>query len=1439
LRPWRAAGMGWTRQVRWGEKDEVAEARRVRTRAVKKAARVGRAQEGAEARGEAWIEDEEEFKRWKGLMTRAMTRAERKKQAKGRVNVKMPELGDPLGAPMGTKRVAADVALERRKRERKVKRAARAARAANASDMVAPPRAGKGAGVGFETRRNVVEAEVPPWAEQQLSPTGRVTNVYGKQVRIKQDTYGYVQGGVAGVAPRFRRAHVEEGVPLKNLRPLKDEWAPYVEEMGRLRRLVHGTWQKSKEWALIGKLPGEPGAYDPERVEKRLQSIAAAENEVRRRQGKRPLARGDLVRHNYYDPFMAPTRLERNKGMNPLFVAAARGDVGLVKEMVRARLWHWDPYQRSKDAGNTAFSAAVINKHRATLRVLLDAYGAKEYRQVVRALWQWNNRGYSPVDAVMARGDVGMLQDMMRVRGFPVNKLDRQGRSLLHRAILAKDLGMIRALARKPAVDKLQRLNNGVKGKTPLQLLARVCKARGGDPTNIRDRAEAKTARFLKRMADLQAQRAKDRGEVVGGHPGSQSLWAACWKGDHKAVASLLTGRRQKGVDINCARAGSREMPESVGWTPLHVAAYRGDLRLARMLLSRNETDVWKVDAKGRTALHVAAGSREPKLSEVKRVPKGPGRWKWVDFGMASENPAAQSGGLYPLRAGAGAMRWESSGAHTRGASARARGRGKGPLDDRTGLGRRVAMLEGRSEPWRAMKREAWEEASRWSLKAGAVQKQLDSLFRRRALLALEFQRTDRFRAYAMAMRRKVKVAREEISVPPANLKRGLGKEEERHLARRREEAMERRELFRVPLDMTEKAVARSDRQLAWLRKWDAQTAQKMKTLQKLRLLPLQRRFKAAQQRVRFFGTGLRRIQTQLRVQRKAMQAEREARAKARHLVRLLAEGKSTTAAQGPLPTAESLLPSLSVNPATGRERWPGMLLRARRGLAALLDWRAREGAIKWSPRDLGIAPHATGQRRHEGRVGSTAVAVARGAASPQQVARLVEREASERLRIARTLLWRASRVGAGKRRRRAWRRYLRVPDKDGLTALDVACGNRQKLWRRVSGIKELTGSESAMIEWLTELRSVELGEKRAASSVDLREARDARVHAALWHGFPEFAESVLGVGWKARYRASGDAPNLGRRRLAGRVLACWRAIDYSEADAAGCAAAEKFRGLVTPEDRLRYLKYHLRGLGRLIRGNQVRRDAGLPALVKRGAETEERRLVTADESSADGRTLLLAAAYAEPQAVSHGAVLQLASRRKFIGLDVNKTTRGGVSAVSVLAALGRTQTLAALAKVAPEVDLNNARGGIGALVSAAGTGQTQTVLWLLNQPKLDVNQVGRDSGGATALHLAAALGETALVSALLSHRDIDVNKADARGLAPVLWAAKFGQLSTLRQLSSDPRVDLGGARGGDALRHATRGGHKKCVKFLAENYPHLVTAGGGRHQARHAAPAE
>ena len=93
-------------------------------------------------------------------------------------------------------------------------------------------------------------------------------------------------------------------------------------------------------------------------------------------------------------------------------------------------------------------------------------------------------------------------------------------------------------------------------------------------------------------------------------------------------------------------------------------------------------------------------------------------------------------------------------------------------------------------------------------------------------------------------------------------------------------------------------------------------------------------------------------------------------------------------------------------------------------------------------------------------------------------------------------------------------------------------------------------------------------------------------------------------------------------------------------------------------------------------------------------------------------------------------------------------------------------------------------------LMLAVMKGHNSIVRLLLEQPTLDLNL--SDNGGTTALHFAAQYDNAEVVRLLLfDPRQNCVNPKDNYGKTPVMSAMFYRQENALRELVSNPSVDL------------------------------------------------
>ncbi|XP_045617918.1 ankyrin repeat family A protein 2 isoform X2 [Procambarus clarkii] len=79
-------------------------------------------------------------------------------------------------------------------------------------------------------------------------------------------------------------------------------------------------------------------------------------------------------------------------------------------------------------------------------------------------------------------------------------------------------------------------------------------------------------------------------------------------------------------------------------------------------------------------------------------------------------------------------------------------------------------------------------------------------------------------------------------------------------------------------------------------------------------------------------------------------------------------------------------------------------------------------------------------------------------------------------------------------------------------------------------------------------------------------------------------------------------------------------------------------------------------------------------------------------------------------------------------------------------------------------------------------------------------------------LHNRAAMGELSADDL----RDIDVDELDSNGFSPIMWAAYYGQLPTVKLLIQNrAKVDMEGEDGETAVLLAATNGHHEIIKLL------------------------
>ena len=119
-------------------------------------------------------------------------------------------------------------------------------------------------------------------------------------------------------------------------------------------------------------------------------------------------------------------------------------------------------------------------------------------------------------------------------------------------------------------------------------------------------------------------------------------------------------------------------------------------------------------------------------------------------------------------------------------------------------------------------------------------------------------------------------------------------------------------------------------------------------------------------------------------------------------------------------------------------------------------------------------------------------------------------------------------------------------------------------------------------------------------------------------------------------------------------------------------------------------------------------------------------------------------------------------------------------------------------------------------LIRAVETGCEHLIAYILDDPKVDVNEQWFPDAGGTALYHAIIREQSKIVRLLLRRRDIDVNVSKFE--TPLLSAASMGNIEILRLLLNREDIDINmthGHGGRNALIYAIINGHDNIAKIL------------------------
>jgi ankyrin repeat protein len=162
-------------------------------------------------------------------------------------------------------------------------------------------------------------------------------------------------------------------------------------------------------------------------------------------------------------------------------------------------------------------------------------------------------------------------------------------------------------------------------------------------------------------------------------------------------------------------------------------------------------------------------------------------------------------------------------------------------------------------------------------------------------------------------------------------------------------------------------------------------------------------------------------------------------------------------------------------------------------------------------------------------------------------------------------------------------------------------------------------------------------------------------------------------------------------------------------------------------------------------------------------------------------------------------------------GIDVQSVDRGGMSALALAAAHGRSLSIGALLAAGIKVDTTTS-GGTTALHLAAAAGQSNCLRLLLDA---GADVAKRNAGGESALHFAAGSGSRASLS-MLASKGADIETSSMAGRRPLHTAASQNRsevLQALLDLGADVHATDG--VGATALHVAAAGNAKDAIGVL------------------------
>lgn len=216
--------------------------------------------------------------------------------------------------------------------------------------------------------------------------------------------------------------------------------------------------------------------------------------------------------------------------------------------------------------GNTPLHLAIVNQHTSIIEMLI--------RQPQINLKIKNTAGQSPFAAALMRKNNIATSMILKKESKAAEQTDAKGRNFLHLAVMESDIETVLSLI-SVNVNVNSRVQDA-QAKTPLHLAVEA-----GNEMIVRNLILAGAS-----INDI----------TNGTKKTALHLLAEC---THTTSASICTILLENGIDFNALDSGANNA--------LHIAVQNGILPMVRVLLAASDVDVYAINSKGMSPLHVLA----------------------------------------------------------------------------------------------------------------------------------------------------------------------------------------------------------------------------------------------------------------------------------------------------------------------------------------------------------------------------------------------------------------------------------------------------------------------------------------------------------------------------------------------------------------------------------------------------------------------------------------------------------------------------------------------------------------------------------------------------------------------------------------------------------------------------------------------------------------